>query len=67
MSGKSSPSDLTEQITSWRKPTCQGSAELLLLRGREGSVLKDCPGGTLQEAIQSGISSLNLAVLRITN
>lgn len=66
ISRKSGPSDLAEQVARWRR-WHQGSAELLLLPGREGSALKGCPGITLQEAIQSGISSLNLAMPGITN
>lgn len=57
--GKSSPS--AERVCS------QGSAKLLLLRGGEDADLEGYPGITLQEAIQSGISSLNLAMLGITN
>jgi len=67
MNGKSSPSDLTEQTACRRKRACHGSAELPLLRGREDADLEGCPGITLQEAIQSGIPSLTLAVPGITN
>lgn len=67
MNGKSSPSDLTERVAYRRRPVCQGSTELLLLHGREDADLEGCPGITFQEAVQSGISSLNLAMLGITN